>query len=89
MPQALVDELVADWSRHGRAAVEDVRRWTPHRYLQLVAALTAREPVSRDDELAAMSEEEIRERLARSLAELTAQGYFTRPGGPPPADSGI
>jgi hypothetical protein len=73
LPPGLVDALVEDWEEHGPAAIERLRAWSPERYVGLFAALVAAGSSSAD-EVAPMTDEQLRTELARTLIELDAAG---------------
>ena len=73
---AFVADLLADWTEHGRAAIDHVRKWKPERYVLLVAAFAARQPAAAadDEDLSHMSDEEITAKLVEIMTELEAAG---------------
>ncbi len=67
-PGPFAVDLLADWTLHGRATIERLRTWMPQYYVRLASALPP--PPSRDGRLAAMSDDELRTALAKTLCEL-------------------
>ncbi len=67
-------DLAADWKQHGPAMLGRVRSWMPTAYLKLVAGHCP-EAMTEAAKLAAMSDEEIRERLDATLLEMADAGW--------------
>ncbi len=72
VPGPFAADLLDDWRVHGPAAIARVRTWMPQYYLRLANALAT--APSRDDEIRALSEEELDTRLAKVLCELADSG---------------
>ena len=76
IPPAFVDDLIADWREHGPEAIQRMRKWTPQRYVQLVAAL-APPAASGQDQIDAMSDAEVEQQLRKVLTLLDRDGVLT------------
>ena len=63
--------VAQDWAEHGSAVLARVRKVSPGAYLRVVASLVPQQlAITQNDDLSAMSDEELRESLQSSMAEM-------------------
>jgi len=69
--EAFLQDLHADWEKHGRSVIERVRRDDPSAYLRVIASAVrpASEPEV-EDPFAQMTVEELKAELLAGLADL-------------------
>ena len=70
-----LEDMLADWEEHGRAAIETFRTERPNEYVKVMAGLLPREVEMKVNELEELSDEQISTQLAALLRELAAEGF--------------
>jgi hypothetical protein len=63
--EAFIADLEADWKEHGLQVIEAVRETRPQDYLKVIAAILPRDVNVHVSEAQEMSDEQLRERIAR------------------------
>jgi hypothetical protein len=72
-----LEELRANWVRHGAQTIDKVRADRPHDYLRLIASALARRP-NDSSAVETLTDDEIADELQRTLAALAASGADPR-----------
>lgn len=83
--EAFLDDMLADWEKHGKAAIEKVRETKPDAYLKVVAMILPRDLNVNINNMEQLTDDELVERI-RSLDAairpfLDAQGESGTGGG--------
>ncbi len=64
--EAFLEQMLADFQQHGKAAIERVRLEKPDQYLKVIASILPREVnLGLDDDTADMTDAELLERIER------------------------
>lgn len=87
--EAFLDDMLADWEKHGKGAIEKVRETKPDAYLKVVAMILPRDLNVNINNMDQLTDDELVERI-RSLDAairpfLDAQGESGAGGGTRPA----
>ena len=86
LAEMFLDQLLADWRRHGAETIAQVRKEKPDQYLKLVAALLPRQNDAEPDPLDGLTDEQlaILVAAARHALGLDPQGTdaVRQPAGP-------
>jgi hypothetical protein len=68
--EAFLQDLHADWEKHGRSVIERVRRDDPSTYLRVMASVVRPSEPELEDPVAHMTNEELKAELLAGIAEL-------------------
>lgn len=73
--EAFLEDMLADWSEHGKATIEAVRIDKPDQYLKVVASILPKELNIKVNELDELSDEQLARQFAAITAQLAAAGF--------------
>ena len=73
--QAFLEDMLADWEAHGKAAIVTFREERPSEYVKVMAGLLPRQFNMNVNELEELSDEQIGTQLTAVLRELAVDGF--------------
>lgn len=83
--EAFLEDLLADWSTNGKAAIATVRADKPDAYLKVVASILPRELNVKVSDLDELTDDQLQRQLASIVTQLAATGLDLIQGAATPA----
>lgn len=70
----VVEDVLRDWKAHGAEVIAAVRQERPHEFLKFVTGLFPKDKDAKEDQLDALTDEQLAGQLASVLAQLARAG---------------